>query len=423
MKPQKIIKKCRVYLFLLVICNAFLPISISHASSVEEQMRMLDMLDMMDSLDQQDQDDFDGAAKAAKACITARDYSCATNKINTAKQFAYNDSTQQQVKNLHALLTQEKQQEQKEQQARIEAERRAQRLAEERRRQEQQNNNQASAWAAIIGSTVLAYGGHQAGLSGEQTANMIQSYSNDVIKGDANLSGLRGTVNEIQNEENRKHQEQQRRLRAQQEQQERQRADEQRRKELAAQEEQRRVSQATQAAQQIKNDRERQQRLAQEETARKAREAENLRLEKEREQRLAKEKAEQEAKRQREKQEREQRIAREKAAEKEKYINYLTTQKNSIRLAGIKCLGKPHITGTRDNLSSRDIPSTCIDVDFSVRCPNSSTPYTRSTAHNYVGGASCFGDTYPIDAPSCDIKNVIVKVERVTSCGGTLSSR
>src|SRR5690554_396205 len=166
MKQQKIIKKCRVYLFLLVICNAFLPISISHASSVEEQMRMLDMLDMMDSLDQQDQDDFDGAAKAAKACITARDYSCATNKINTAKQFAYNDSTQQQVKNLHALLTQEKQQEQKE----IEQRRRAERLAEERNRQEEQNNNQVSAWGAIIGSAVLAYGGHQAGLSGEQTA-------------------------------------------------------------------------------------------------------------------------------------------------------------------------------------------------------------------------------------------------------------
>lgn len=407
-------KKYYIYLFYLMLCTAFLPASISQASSVEEQMRMLDMLDMMDSLDQLDQSDFDDAANEAKACITARDYSCATNKINTAKQFAYNDSTQQQVKNLHALLTQEKQQEQKE----IEQRRRAERLAEERNRQEEQNNNQVSAWGAIIGSAVLAYGGHQAGLSGEQTANMVQSYSNDIIKGDANLSGLRGTINEIQNEENRKHQEQQRRLRAQQEQQERQRADEQRRRELAAQEEQRRISQATQAAQQIKNDRERQQRLAQEETARKAREAENLRLEKEREQRLAKEKAEKEAQ-----------MAALKAKRQEEYIDYLTTKKNGIRLQAVSCgdSKQPRIGG--NSAPHVKLPETyyshCIDVHYTVHCANSSSSYSQGTAHNYQG-FSCYGlgDTpIEIQPSQCPAQNITVKVARVTSCGGTFSSR
>lgn len=409
MKEHKAIKKHRNYLFSLILLTFFLPSYASNAS-IDEQIRMLDMLDMMDALDQLEQMDFDDAANEAKTCIKSRNYSCATNKINSAKQFAYNDDTQLQVKNLYALLEQEKRQEQRE----IERER-AERLAEERRRQEEQSSNQASAWATVLGSAVLTYGGYKAGYSGEQTANMVQSFSNDMASGDTSLSGLRSTVSDIQDEEDRKYQERQRQLRIQQEQ---LRAEEQRRNHAIAQEEQRKAAQA-------QNDSERQQRSAQAEQERKANEANRQRQEQER---LAQEKATKEAKeaeRQREKAEKEAQMAALKTKRQEEYRDYLTTKKNGIRLQGISCAGQAEITGNYP--PNVKLPegyySDCIDVQYSVRCPNASNPYTRGTAYNYVGGASCYGNTYSITAPSCDIKSVIVKVERVTSCGGTSSSR
>lgn len=94
------------------------------------------------------------------------------------------------------------------------------------------------------------------------------------------------------------------------------------------------------------------------------------------------------------------------------------TLMTEIRLSATTCPGggnKPFVIGHRPNINE------CIDIDYSANCPTqygSSYP-ASGTIRNFVGGASCFGDSHEIKSKftlNCEPEEMRVYVTDVRYC-------
>ena len=69
---------------------------------------------------------------------------------------------------------------------------------------------------------------------------------------------------------------------------------------------------------------------------------------------------------------------------------YLSKQFNDIKLSATSCPGggtRVFVIGHRSDVNK------CIDVDYRAQCPGPHNSYAQGTMRNYVGGASCYGDS------------------------------
>ncbi len=109
---------------------------------------------------------------------------------------------------------------------------------------------------------------------------------------------------------------------------------------------------------------------------------------------------------------------REAQAEKQARVQYLQSVTAGTRLVATKCLdgeGKYYATGTRPNIKPEVVG--CVDVRFRAYCPGS-RQYSEGLAHNFLGMAGCFGDTYDINPkPACKVDQVRIEVVEARECG------
>ena len=168
--------------------------------------------------------------------------------------------------------------------------------------------------------------------------------------------------------------------------------------------------------------------------AKRKRDAEALKAQQEREkQRLASERRQREQERleqaRQKEQERKQEEAIKKAeaeriklaqleTEKQARVQYLQDVTTGTRLVATKCPdgeGKYYATGTRPKIKPEVVG--CIDVRFRAYCQGS-VQYSEGVAHNFIGMAGCFGDTYDISPkPPCNVNQVRIEVIEAMGCG------
>lgn len=94
------------------------------------------------------------------------------------------------------------------------------------------------------------------------------------------------------------------------------------------------------------------------------------------------------------------------------------TLRTEIRLSATTCPGggnKPFVIGRRPDIKE------CIDIDYSANCPTrrgGSYPVS-GTIKNFVGGASCYGDSHEIKRAftlDCEPEEMNVWVTEVRYC-------
>jgi hypothetical protein len=108
----------------------------------------------------------------------------------------------------------------------------------------------------------------------------------------------------------------------------------------------------------------------------------------------------------------------EKQAEEQLRAQYLKDVAAGTRLVATKCPdgeGKYYATGTRPRIKPEAV--SCVDVRFRAYCPGS-RQFSEGTAHNFIGMAGCFGDTYDISPkPGCKVDQVRIEVVGASECG------
>ena len=110
----------------------------------------------------------------------------------------------------------------------------------------------------------------------------------------------------------------------------------------------------------------------------------------------------------------------EQQAQKQASVQYLKSVAAGTRLVATKCPdgeGKYYATGSRPRIKPEVVG--CIDVTFRAYCAGS-VQYSEGIAHNFIGMAGCFGDTYEISPkPACKVDQVRIEVvEARGGCGG-----
>lgn len=107
----------------------------------------------------------------------------------------------------------------------------------------------------------------------------------------------------------------------------------------------------------------------------------------------------------------------EQQVEKQARTQYLQSVTAGTRLVATKCPdgeGKYYATGTRPKIKPEVVG--CVDVRFRSYCPGS-LQYSEGIAHNFIGMAGCFGDTYDISPkPGCKVDQVRIEVVEVRGC-------
>ncbi len=88
---------------------------------------------------------------------------------------------------------------------------------------------------------------------------------------------------------------------------------------------------------------------------------------------------------------------------------------DGIRLSATTCPGggnRPFVIGTRADVNH------CIDVDFRASCPGPNNAYAEGTLRNFVGGASCYGDSQEINPGlmTCKPEDMKVWVTNMRYC-------
>ena len=98
---------------------------------------------------------------------------------------------------------------------------------------------------------------------------------------------------------------------------------------------------------------------------------------------------------------------------------YLRNVATGSRLVATKCPdgeGLFYATGTRPKIKPEVV--SCVDLKLRAYCPGS-TQYSEVIAHNFIGMAGCFGDTYDIKPkPPCKVDQVRIEVVEARTCGG-----
>ena len=123
--------------------------------------------------------------------------------------------------------------------------------------------------------------------------------------------------------------------------------------------------------------------------------------------------------RQRQEREKAERLAQQEAAKaalRKEMLDYHAGMASGIRLAATKCPGdkRYYVTGTAPSLKEpRGAARIC--VAYEASCPNQAP--IHGTAQNFIGMSGCFGDTYEINPqPRCEVREVQVRVVSVQSC-------
>lgn len=95
--------------------------------------------------------------------------------------------------------------------------------------------------------------------------------------------------------------------------------------------------------------------------------------------------------------------------------SYLQTQMNGIQLSATTCPGggnRPFVVGTRPDVDR------CVNVSYRASCPGPQHAYVEGQIKNYVGGASCYGDSHKMDPGwlKCSPEEMKVWLTDVTYC-------
>jgi len=124
---------------LLVLLGIFLAITVPFpaqaAMSKSKQQRMLDMLDQLDRMDNLDLNE---AISEAELCTIERNFNCAKNKLNLAKNYANSDEDKQVIENGWRKLRAEIRQKEREDEEREEMEAEMERMREEQEEAERE---------------------------------------------------------------------------------------------------------------------------------------------------------------------------------------------------------------------------------------------------------------------------------------------
>jgi hypothetical protein len=156
---------------------------------------------------------------------------------------------------------------------------------------------------------------------------------------------------------------------------------------------------------------------AEDKAKREERERERVRQDNERREREAKLKADEE--RRAAESARKAEIEAQERKEREAKDNYLRTMTTGIKLAARSCpdgKGRHYIVGTRPNIKSESVG--CIDVQYRAVCEGAREG-VQGSVHNFVGaGTDCFfGDAAEISpTPACKVSQVRMQVTSVTAC-------
>jgi len=344
-----------------------------------------DMLKISEQLDQLDRMEMQEQLRKADGCIQTRDFTCAEAALLKAKKVAKgNTSLAEWTRTDHALshakdkVAQERAAalaaEQQRERERLAAEQERERREEERLAAMERDN--AVAEMPSPGAQIAAFG-----------ALVLQNYANNSAA-----------------------------LRAQQLIQQQANAATRERERAAAAERQQRIADERARLTQERASRER--RLLAEasaETTRAERAAAEQAAQRERQQRAEETRLRQE----RETAERLARQENERAASRRELADFHAGMLRGIRLVATKCpdgAGHYYATGSAPRIKEPVTAPACIDVSHEASCPGNQPPI-RGIARNFVGMSGCFGDTYQIDPkPSCEVKDVRVKVTSVESC-------
>jgi hypothetical protein len=377
------------WLWLIILVNLLALTSLPSKAMTEQQKKMRDQLNQLDQLDHLE---FTEQMDKAKACIRAHNFACAEKKIAEAAKSAGNSQDKNSLRlaqqNLaaerHGAAIEERQRAEEERQR----EREERRLAEAERQMEyEQQEAQRQAESASEPST--------ASQIAQFGALFNQAYSD-------NLAATREANAEA--------------YRISQQRQASYDADNARRQERFAQQK----AQLAADRDRVNSEREERNRLA----AANIRAQENERTRQQEQARLQERtRQEEQARKQeqtRKKAEAEAVKLAEQQAQKQASAQYLKSVAAGTRLVATKCPdgeGKYYATGSRPRIKPEVVG--CVDVTFRAYCAGS-VQYSEGIAHNFIGMAGCFGDTYEISPkPACKVDQVRIEVvEARGGCGG-----
>ncbi|NKF24542.1 DUF1682 domain-containing protein [Solimonas marina] len=346
------------------------------------QQNMLQLLDQLDQLDKTDRSDFDAAIERVYQCSDKEDFKCADQQLKRAGALVYDDAAKQSLAQASKYRSE-----------------RYQFMKDEKERVAMQERmSECSDSCPISREYKQCVNGNRSPHSCDEPQQQYQ--------GPSTLDMLNSALIGMKQNMEQSFAQQQAQLKQQQ-----QMLAEQRRQREQAQEERRR---------QIERQRQQQTAAAEQQEA----ELKRMREQQELARRRAEEKQKRElaARQVREAREREQQareLARQQQeAEKEqRKANYLAQLKQGARLRGMSCYGGKYVAGALPKIRPTEVE--CVDVHFTVQCPNSSTIVHRGVLHNIVsnGEASCYGDSAEVPKTlACDAEDFVVRAAEVTGC-------
>jgi hypothetical protein len=374
----------------------------------------VNLLDMADKLDKLDQKDLQSVLNKADDCTQVRNFTCSEEQLRKAAKLVHGSKDKQALNKASQNLQAEKKRVKEEALARSEEERQI-RLAEERQAEEERIAEQRRLMA-------------QNESASSSSTNYAQSFAQGVNEAFNQQNKLTRIQNDTIADINRAAQERQaqaeadRRAASEQRAKEKERIRQQNRTRREQEQERlqqqiRQQDQERQKKQALLQEKERQQELVrQKEQERKHEQARQKELIRQKEQELKQEQARQKELTRKKAEEAAAKLAEQKA-KKQAEDQYLKSLAAGSRLVATKCPdgeGKYYATGKRPSIKPDVVE--CVDLHFRAYCPGN-TQYTSGVAHNFIGMAGCFGDTYEISpTPPCKVDQVQLKVIKAVGC-------